>query len=71
MWGVMGTLSERLADVVAFDSSSADRVFDVRRSSRSALRFTDTDPNIRESSMAPFAFGADHVRDGAILAASL
>ena len=67
----MGTLSERLADTVVSDSVSADKIFDVQRSSRSALRSTHIDPIIRESLMASPAVGADIFRDGAILAASL
>jgi hypothetical protein len=67
----MSTLSERLADVVGCDSTSADTIFDVRRSSRRALHFTHSDPIIRESLMASPVIGADHLRDGATLAASL
>jgi hypothetical protein len=67
----MGTLSERLADAVACGSPSADKSFDVRRSSRSALHSTHVDPIIRESLMASPAVGADIFRDGATLAASL
>jgi hypothetical protein len=67
----MGTLSERLADAVACGSTSADRVFDVRQWARSALHSIHTYPIIRESLMASPAIGADHIRDGATLAASL
>lgn len=67
----MGTLSERLADAVASDSASADKIFDVQRLSRSALRSAHTDPIIRESLMASPAVGAEIFRDGATLAASL
>ena len=67
----MSTLSERLAGSVACDSGSANKIFDVRRSSRSALHSTHTDPIIRESLMASPAIGAESFRDGATLAASL
>jgi hypothetical protein len=67
----MGTLSERLAGAVACGSKSANKNFDVQRSSRSALHSTHTEPIIRESLMALPAIGADHVRDDVSLAASL
>jgi hypothetical protein len=67
----MGTLSERLADAVASDSVSADKIFDVQRSSRSALHSAHTDPIIRASLMASLAVGAEIFRDRATLAASL
>jgi len=59
----MGTLIEPLAGAVGCDSTSADRVFDVRRSSRSALHSAPTDPIIRESLMASPAIGAEGFRD--------
>ena len=67
----MGTLSERLAGAVGCDSTSANKNFDVRRSFRSGLHFTQTDPIISESLMASPAIGAEIFRDGATLAASL
>jgi hypothetical protein len=67
----MGTLNERLADAVGCGSTSADKIFDVRRSSCSALHPTHTDPIIRESLTVSPATDADHFRDGAILATSL
>ena len=70
-WGVMGTLSERLADAVACDSTSADRMFGVRRSSRSALQSIHTGPILCESSMASRAIGAERFRDDATIATSL
>jgi hypothetical protein len=70
-WGVMGTLSERPADAVVCGSRSADKIFDVPRLSCGALRFAHTDRVIRESLMVSPATGAEHFRDGAILATSL
>jgi hypothetical protein len=67
----MGTLSERLADAVACDSVSADKIFVVRRSSRGALQSVPTDLILRESLMASPAIGADSFRDDAPLATSL
>ncbi len=67
----MGTLSERLADAVGCGSTSADKIFDVRRSSCGALQSTHTDPIIRESLTASPAIGADHFRDDVTLATSL
>jgi hypothetical protein len=67
----MGTLRERLADAVACGGRSANKIFDVRRLSRSALHSAHIDPIIRESLMVSPATGADHFRDGATLATSL
>ena len=67
----MGTLNERLADAVGYGSTSADKIFDVPGSSRSALHSAHTDPIICESLMVSPATGADHFRDGATLATSL
>ncbi len=67
----MGTLSERPADAVACGSISADEIVDAQRSSRSALHFTHTDPFIRESLIGSPAIGAEHLRDGAMVAAPL
>jgi hypothetical protein len=67
----MGTLSERLADAVGCGSTSADKIFDVRLSSCSALYSTHTDRIICESLMPSPAIGADHFRDGTTLATSL
>jgi len=70
-WGVMGTLSERLADAVACGSVSADKDFDVRRRSCRALRSAHTNPIIRKSLMASPAIGAERFCDDATLATSL
>jgi hypothetical protein len=67
----MGTLSERLADVVACGSRSADRLFDVGWSSRSAVQSTHSILINRESSTASNAIGAERFRDSATLALSL
>jgi hypothetical protein len=67
----MGTLSERLADAVAFGSMSVDRMFDVRWSSRSALQSTHSNLINPESLTASPAVGAEIFRDNATLATSL
>ena len=59
----MDTLSEQLAGAVDYGNTSADRVFDVRRSPRNALQTAPTDPIIRESLMASPAIGAEGFRD--------
>ena len=71
----MGTLSERLADAVASDSSSADRLFDAHWSSRGALQsiHTNLHTNLinRESLTVSHAIGAEEFRDSAAPATSL
>jgi hypothetical protein len=67
----MSTLSERLADAVACGSTSADKIFDVRRSSCSALHAARTDQIIRKSLMASHPIGAERFSDGAVRATSL
>jgi len=74
-WGVMGTLSERLADAVASDSNSADRLFDAHWPSHGALQsiHTNLSSNLinRESLTVSHAIGAEEFRDSATQATSL
>ncbi len=67
----MDTLSERLADAAVYGIMSADRVFDVHWSSRSALPSAHTDLINRESLTALPAIIAERFRDDATLATSL
>ena len=67
----MGTLNERLADAVVCGSISADRMFDVRWPSRSALQSIHSNLINRESSTASPAAGVEIFRDDAMRATSL
>jgi len=71
----MGTLSERLADAVACGSISADRLFDARWSSCSALHSFHTNlhsiPINRASLTVSHAIGAERFRDSAMPATLL